>query len=384
MARVNVPLYPHQKEALSRIHNGSIVYGDVGTGKSRTSIAYYVSQDLSCDIYVITTAKKRDSKEWDNEFEPFGITNYTVDSWNNIGKYVKVSKAFFIFDEQRVVGKGSWVKSFLKITRQNLWILLTATPGDTWSDYIPVFIANGFYRNRTEFNNWHIVYKPYMKYPVIDHYVNTGILVKHRKEVLVRLEFQKTAQQIKHRVVVDYSKDLYKKVFKDRWDPYKGAPIEEVASLCYLLRKVVNSDPSRIDAVKNLLLEHEKTIIFYNFSYELSILRRIAHDLHYDIGEWNGEVHSDVPSSDKWVYLVQYRAGSEGWNCVTTNTIIFYSQSYSYKTTVQAAGRIDRLNTPFDELHYFYIRSAAPIDLAISAALRRKQTFNEKDYIGGK
>lgn len=378
-----VDLYPHQKDAISRMHNGCILVGDVGTGKSRTSIAYYQQKVKGKKkIYVITTAKKRDSKEWVDEFKPFGLKNYVVDSWNNIKKYVKVTDAFFIFDEQRVVGRGTWVKSFLKITKHNEWVLLTATPGDSWSDYIPVFIANGFYRNRSEFNTLHIVYKPYMNYPVIDRYIDQGKLVRHRREVLVMMDSVKEAKRIRHTITASYNRLLYRKIFKDRWDPYDNEPITETGKLFYLLRKAVNSDQSRIMAVEELLLKHKKTIIFYNFTYELNILRSLAGGLGYDIGEWNGEIHSEVPTSDKWVYLCQYTAAAEGWNCITTNVIIFYSQSYSYRTTVQAAGRIDRLNTPFKELHYYYIRSSAPIDLAISRALSKKQNFNETAYLG--
>lgn len=376
-----VPLYPHQQDAIKKMHNGCVLVGDVGSGKSRTSIAYYQKQNYICDIFVITTAKKRDSEEWEEEFKPFGITNYIIDSWNNIKKYVKVTGAFFIFDEQRVVGRGSWVKSFLKITKSNKWILLTATPGDTWSDYIPVFIANGFYKNRTDFNTHHVIYKAYMKYPVVDRYVDTGVLVKHRRDVLVIMDFKKKAAKVKHKVMVDYNKALYKTVFKDRWDPYDDEPITEVGKLCYLLRKVVNSDESRTEEIRKILKDFNSAIIFYNFTYELNILRGIADELQYDIGEWNGERHTPVPESDRWVYLVQYTAGSEGWNCITTNCTIFYSQSYSYRTTVQAAGRIDRLNTPFPELHYFYIKSPAPIDLAISRALSQKRNFNERMFI---
>lgn len=379
-----VELYPQQEDAVCRMHNGCILCGEVGTGKSRTAIAYYSKRvDKKKKIYVITTAKKRDSKEWEDEFKPFDIKNYIVDSWNNIKKYAKVTDAFFIFDEQRVVGRGSWVKSFLKIAKSNEWILLSATPGDTWSDYIPVFIANGFYKNRSDFSMNHIIYKPYMKYPVIDHYVSEGILNRHRREVLVAMGSVKSAVKVKRTITPDYDKKLYRTVMKDRWDPFDNEPITETGKLFYLLRKVVNSDESRIEEVRKLLKKHNKTIIFYNFTYELNILRRLANELGYDIGEWNGERHTEVPRTDNWTYLVQYTAGSEGWNCITTNTIIFYSQSYSYRTTIQAAGRIDRANTPFTELYYYYIKSSAPIDLAIARALTKKQNFNENAYLRG-
>lgn len=373
----------NQLSAIERMHNGCILVGETGSGKSRTAIGYYKRKLKGCDIYVITTAKKRDDKDWDDEFKPFGITNFHVDSWNNIKKYVDVRDSFFIFDEQRLVGCGTWVKTFYKIAKRNQWILLTATPGDVWSDYIPVFVANGFYRNKSEFSYEHITYKPYLKYPVIDHdkYRNVGELYRHKKEILIFLEVNKKTEKIKHEIKVGYDKELYKKVFKERWDPYNDEPINEPGKLCYLLRKVVNSDKSRIDAVTQLLVDNPKAIIFYNFTYELNILREIAQGLGHEVGEWNGEKHLKVPTSDRWVYLAQYTAASEGWNCITTNVTIFYSQSYSYKTTVQAAGRIDRRNTPFSDLHYYYIRSAAPIDLAIHRSLSRKRDFNERSYL---
>ncbi len=380
-----VPLYPHQKEAIEKLAPGKILVGGVGTGKSRTSLAYYISKiGEDAPLYIVTTAKKRDSMEWEDECRPFNIIPEAIDSWNNIKKYVNVQGAFFIFDEDRVVGCGAWVKAFLKITKKNKWILLTATPGDTWADYIPVFIANGFYKNRTDFHGQHTVYKPYMKYPVVDHYENVGKLLRHRAEILVMMEFEKKAVKENHIIMTDYDKQLYKKVFKDRWDPYDDEPIMETGKLFYLMRKVVNSDKSRVSEVRRLLEKHKKAIIFYNFTYELNILRALAEELKFDVGEWNGEVHSNVPTTENWVYLCQYTAASEGWNCITCNVIIFYSQSYSYKTMVQAAGRIDRLNTPFKELHYYYLKSPAPIDLAISRALSKKRNFNERAFMKGR
>jgi hypothetical protein len=407
----NVELYSHQIDAIRRMHNGCILCGGVGTGKSRTSLAYVYSCALEGnlkingygtwtpprkprDLYVITTAKKRDSFEWEREMVPFGLSTdqkicagkikVIIDSWNNIQKYKKVYGAVFIFDEQRVVGGGAWVKTFLKIARANKWILLTATPGDTWKDYIPVFIANGFYKSRTEFNTLHVAFKPFMNYPVIDHYVNEGVLLKHRRDILIVMEdMPNRAKKVNFKLICQYDKEKYKRVFKDRWDIYDDCPIEETGKLFYLLRKVVNEDSSRLAKVKQLMIENPKTIIFYNFTYELHALREIAKELKYDIGEWNGEVHSEVPASNRWVYLCQYTAAAEGWNCITTDTIIFYSQNYSYKTTAQAAGRIDRLNTPFKELHYYYLRSPAPIDLAIQKSLSQKKDFNEKIFLQG-
>lgn len=406
----NVELYPHQIDAIRRMHNGCILCGGVGTGKSRTSLAYAYLEELGGklkvngeghwtkptvqkDLYIITTAKKRDSLEWEEELLPFGLSvdpklsaghiKVVIDSWNNIQKYKKVYGAMFIFDEQRVVGKGAWVKAFLKIARANHWILLTATAGDTWQDYIPVFIANGFYKNRSDFNMQHVIFKPYMKYPVIDHYVNQSILLHHRKDIMVIMKFDKKIEKRNHSVICKYDKMKYRRIFKDRWDIYDNCPIEETGKLCYLLRRVTNEDPSRLEEVRRLMIENPKSIIFYNFTPELHLLRNIAADLGYDIGEWNGEVHSEVPTSERWVYLCQYTAAAEGWNNTTTNVIIFYSQNYSYKTMVQAAGRIDRLNTPFKELHYYYLKSHSPIDLAISRSLAQKQNFNEKVFMQG-
>ena len=396
-----ISLYDHQIEAIKKMKNGCILVGGVGTGKSRTALAYYyifvcqgkmkvngkgetVPMREPRDLYIITTAKKRDSLEWDEEVSWFNTTNVkvTIDSWNNIKKYEKVYGAFFIFDEQRVVGYGAWTKAFLNIARKNKWVLLSATPGDTWSDYIPVFIANGFYKNKTEFTRQHCVFSRFAKYPKIEQYIDQGILIRHRNDILVTMEFER--QTVPHRIMVpcEYDKMLYRTVWRDRWDPYDGGPIEETGKLFYLLRKVVNSDASRERAVIDICKEHPKVIVFYNYTYELNILRDLFKGLGFIIGEWNGEVHSDVPSGDCWAYLVQYSVGCEGWNCITTDTIIFYSQSYSYRMTAQAEGRIDRLNTTFKDLYYYKLRSRAPIDLAIYKALSQKKNFNERSFVG--
>ena len=378
--------------------NGCILCGDVGTGKSRTALAYFyekvcggnleVAGSIKApkDLYIITTAKKRDSGEWLEETVPFHFTNINIviDSWNNISKYRNVYDAFFIFDEQRVVGYGSWVKSFLKIANKNQWILLTATPGDVWSDYIPVFIANGFYKNKTEFISKHVIYSTYItKYPKIERYILIHTLVKHRNDILVLMSYNK--KTTKHRLTkfVNYDKDLYNKVVKDRWDPYDNCPIKETGKLCYLMRKVVNSDPDRINAIARIISERKKVIIFYNFTYELDMLRELLSELEIRYSEWNGERHEDIIKSDGfWAYLVQYSAGAEGWNCINTDTVIFYSLNYSYRTTVQAEGRIDRLNTPYTDLYYYYLKSKSSIDIAIENALSNKQNFNEKTFLG--
>lgn len=401
-----ISLYDYQLDAVWRMKNGCILCGGVGSGKSRTSLAYYyqeqggklgtksyVDMQNPRDLYIITTARKRDTKEWEGELVPFLLSTnpdvayyknkVVVDSWNNIGKYKDVYGAFFIFDEQRVVGSGAWVKAFLNIARKNKWILLSATPGDTWSDYIPVFVANGFYKNKTEFTREHIVYRWINKtYPKIDHYVDTGKLICHRNDILVTMDFNRVTVAHHEDVFCSYDIARYKDASKNRWDPFKDEPIINAAGLCYVWRKIVNTDESRQVALLELFEKHPKMIVFYNFDYELDILREVFSNVGCVVGEWNGHLHQPVPTSKQWVYLVQYTAGAEGWNCITTDTIVFYSQNYSYKVMQQAAGRIDRLNTKFVDLYYYHLKSRSGIDLAISRALSQKKNFNEGKYAG--
>lgn len=399
---MGVALYPHQIEAVEKLQNGSILCGGVGTGKSRTALAYYIQKVCGGkfaingkgrwepmraprDLFIITTAKKRDSLEWKKECSVFLLENedvrVTIDSWNNIKKYRDIYSCFFIFDEQRVVGSGAWVKAFLNITRKNQWILLSATPGDTWTDYIPVFVANGFYKNKTEFLKEHAVYNHYSKYPKIDRFVDTGKLNRYRRKILVTMEFKKSTIPVDIQVLCDYDKELYKAIVRERWDFYDHKPIEETGKLFYLMRRVVNSDPSRINEVIKIVLEKKRTIIFYNFTYELEALRAVLDKIGVVHSEWNGEKHEEIPKGDRWAYLVQYSAGAEGWNCIDTDTVIFFSQNYSYRMTAQASGRIDRMNTPYQKLYYYHLRSYAPIDIAIAKALKNKQNFNEKAFL---
>ena len=405
-----ISLYEHQKKAIEKIHDGCILCGGVGTGKSRTSLAYFYKEmggDLyseeykkmskPLDLYIITTAKKRNSHEWEQELIPFGMhldktrenlgnpfeyTNHIeIDSWNNIGKYKNVTGAFFIFDEQRVVGSGAWVKSFLKIAKANRWILLSATPGDTWSDYIPVFIANGFYKNKTEFNYEHVIFSRFTNYPKIDRFINTGKLVRLRNKILVDMPLER--KTIFHNKVVEcgYDKLAYKHIGADRWNIFDDAPIETASELCYTWRKLVNTDPDRIEKFKELMQKIPKAIVFYNFDYELDILKKALDEMQIEYHQWNGHKHQELPEGERWAYLVQYTAGCEGWNCITTDTIIFYSLNYSYKVMEQASGRINRLNTPFVDLYSYQLRSFAPIDNAISRALREKKKFNEGRFV---
>lgn len=340
------------------------------------------------DLYIITTARKRDTLEWDKECLIFDISrnkelntnglSLTIDSWNNISKYVNVKDAFFIFDEQKIVGSGVWVKSFLKIAKKNNWILLSATPGDTWSDFIPVFIANGYYKNRTDFNRQHVIFNRFVSYPLIERYVDVARLENHRRSVVVIMNYEnKTRQQHKY-ITVNYNRTDMDKVKKDRWNIFEDKPIENASELAYTTRKVANLDQSRIDETRSIISNTPKIIIFYNFDYELFLLRDLMIDMGVTWAEWNGHKHQPIPDNDHWVYLVQYTAGAEGWNCIETDTILFYSQNYSYKVMIQAAGRIDRLNTPFDKLTYYHLKSTAPIDIAIMRAIKSKKTFNEK------
>ena len=401
-------LRDYQLEAIGKMKNGCILNGGVGSGKSLTSLSYYYLQNGGSleflsgkdyipmpntpkDLYIITTARKRDTFEWEGELSHFLLSTHEelnkydnkviVDSWNNIQKYKDVEDAFFIFDEQRVVGSGAWVKAFLKIAKKNQWILLSATPGDTWSDYIPVFIANGFYKNKTEFMREHAVFSRFSKYPKIEKYIGTGRLIRQRREILVDMKFERETIQHHYDIYVEYDNKLYKDVMKRRWDIWSDEPITNAGGLCYALRKIVNSHESRSTKLLELFETHQKMIVFYNFDYELEILKSLYFGEGVIVAEWNGHKHEPTPTGNRWVYLVQYTAGAEGWNCITTDTIVFYSLNYSYKIMHQSAGRIDRLNTPYKDLHYYYLKSRSGIDLAIERALNDKRKFNESSFI---
>lgn len=452
-----VELYPHQEKAVSELHNGSILWGGVGTGKSLVAATYYMRKEAPKDVYVITTAKKRDSLDWDREFARYGVGRnsdatvagtLTVDSWNNIGRYREVQGAFFIFDEQRLVGSGEWSKNFLYLARRNNWILLTATPGDTWLDYIPVFVANGFYKNRTEFKREHVVYNAFTRFPKVEKYVDTGRLVRYRDYLLVEMPFERHTKRNPIEITVDYDRKLFEKVVKNRWHVYENRPLRNIAELFLVMRRVVNTDPSRLQALKSLIQTHPKLIVFYNFDFELKQLRTLTtasiktktsspiYSLEktkvnqkglktslelaalnqstsiqknttngleettkssmmnklstnannglskdFTVAEWNGHKHEDIPQTDSWVYLVQYTAGAEGWNCTSTDAVVFYSLTYSYKIWEQAHGRIDRLNTGFTDLFYYTLMSNSFIDFAIAKSLGEKRSFNEAKYM---
>lgn len=390
---IHPDLAPHQIKAVAEMSDGKILVGGVGSGKSRVGLAYYALTEGAEDLYIITTAKKRDNLDWEQEAVKFGIGKQAdatlhgklhIDSWNNIAKYVDVKNAFFIFDEQRVVGSGKWSKSFLKIARNNRWIMLSATPGDTWLDYIPVFVANGFYRNRTEFKREHVIYNSFTKFPKVERYVGVGRLIKHRNEILVSMPYAKQTTRHLNTVWCEYDEEAMLRVAHGRWNIFKEEPIRDIAELFSVMRRVVNSDPSRAQAILELLKQFDRLILFYNFNYELDIIRELCGPLwessEIAFSEWNGHKHEEIPQTSKWVYAVQYVAGSEGWNCVSTNATAFYSLPYSYKLFEQGHGRTDRMNTQYLDLYYYYFRSKADIDRAIWRSLKSKLAFQPDHF----
>lgn len=399
---MDLELGDHQKKAVDELDNGKVLRGGVGSGKTYAAIAYYFSAEAPADLIVITTAKKRDSYDWEDSAAKFGISTepgvgfggkLTVDSWNNIGKYVDVKNAFFIFDEQRAISMGAWGKAVVKIAKHNRWILLSATPGDTWLDYAPVFVANGFYRNISEFKREHVVYASYVKFPKVERYINVGRLVRLRNQILVEMPYARHTTRHIHKIKVTYDQSDMDKIVKRRWHPIENRPLKDAGEVSSVMRKVVNSDASRLDVVHSLMEKHPKLIIFYNHNPELEMLRTLGGYWTEDegngerwvatpgvtIAEWNGHKHQEIPKTDRWVYLVQYQAGAEGWNCIETNQMAFYSLTYSYRNWEQAFGRIDRLNTPFYDLHYHVLMSDAPTDLQAWDALKHKKNFNERD-----
>lgn len=426
--------------------NGCILWGGVGSGKTRVACSYYMEVEADADVFVITTARKRDSLDWEGEFAKFGVGKHlnatlggklTVDSWNNISKYTSTRGGFFIFDEQRLVGSGEWTRAFIEIAKHNRWILLTATPGDTWLDYIPVFLAHGYYKNRTQFKLEHVVYSYHSKFPKVERYQGVGKLVRLRNKLLVPMPYARHTTRNVEIVEVDYDKERFERVLKKRWHVFEERPLKDVGELFLVMRKVVNTSASRGQAVREALLNHPRLIVFYNFDYELEMLRELGESLKnsseetshssslknlekgswqkeemslsgetgsstktdvngnaaktsrpeklagFEVAEWNGHKHEEVPKSEKWLYLVQYVAGAEAWNCTETDTMLFYSLTYSYKNFEQAMGRTDRLNTPYTFLNYKILKSSAVIDNAIWKSLSNKENFNESSLLKG-
>lgn len=389
---MTVELMPHQEEVLDRLSNGKILWGGVGSGKSMVALAYYFHKDQCGDLIVITTAKKRDSLEWEADAVGFGIGierdgtvagTLTVDSWNNISKYVDRKDCFFIFDEQRLVGNGAWVKSFLKIVKNsNAWLILSATPGDTWMDYVPVFVANGYYKNITDFKRQHVVYRPFTRYPQIDRFLEVPKLERLKREVLVEMPYLSNSKRNMVDVKVGYDIETFKKASVERWNVFEDRPIRDASEWFAVCRKIVYSDRSRLEALRKLMDKHPRLIVFYNFNYELDLLRELydSYSDLYTVAEWNGHKKDAIPDCENWVYLVQYTAGAEGWNCISTDAMVFFSLNYSYKLYEQSQGRIDRLNSPFRDLYYYRFIAPVSVDYQVMKSLSEKRTFNERKW----
>lgn len=375
-----IELYPYQRKAVDRLHNGSVLCGKVGSGKSLTGLFYYMENHIDKPLYIITVAKKRNDREWHRDFEALGIDG-VVDSWNNIEKYTDVKDAFFIFDEQRAIGYGKWGMAFIHIARKNNWIMLTATPGDVWMDWMCIFIANNFYRNKTDFVDQHVEYNPYSKFPQIRRYHKTYKLERFRKYLAVPMQDFRTTNLHRKYINADFDKDLYQTVVKTRFNPYTEEPIMNASEFTQVLRRIINTSERRRIHAKQEIMTRDKVIVFYNYTYELDILKEICQELDRAYYQWNGQKHEAIPDAETWVYLVQYTAGAEGWNCITTDTILFYSLNYSYRIMEQSEGRINRVNTSFKDLYYVYLKSPASIDDAIERSIRSKKKFNERNWV---
>ena len=376
-----IQLYQHQLDALDKLKVGSVLYGDVGTGKTFTSLAFYKGNFSHLSLVVITTAKKRNDGDWEEEAELSGIPRIQVDSWNNLENYKGLQNTFFIFDEQRVVGNGKWARTFIYIARRNPWILLSGTPGDKWEDYIPIFLANGFYKNKTEFGNMHLEYSRYTKFPQVIRYHNEHLLERNRNSVLVRMEVERHTTRHRKTIWVDYDQELYNKALKERWNVFEDYPMQNISECRSVLRRLVNTHMSRIDVTRVLLDIHERLIVFYNFNYERDILIDLCNEIGRPYSQYNNRQHDPLPEGEEWLYILQYTAGAEGWNCITTDTILYFSLNDSWKITEQTEGRIDRLNTPYTDLNYIYLRSKAKLDMDIQATLNKKKKFNMNAWL---
>lgn len=407
---MTVTYRPEQIQAVRQLQNGSILAGGVGSGKTLTSLAWYLTSVCNAasfkkggslakkkvkgspTLYVITTAKKRDSLEWEEEAARLGLSTdpdcsftgsaIVVDSWNNIGKYSDREHAVFFFDEQRASGSGRWVKEFLKITRKNTWLLLSATPGDVWMDYLPVFMAHGFFRTRTEFMEDHVIFDRFAKYPKVKRYIGEAKLQRLRRSILVEMPVERHTTRERETVYCDYDRDLYKWVVKNRMDPWTEEPLRDAGGVCRILRKVVSDNDWRSEQAKRILAGNERVIVFYNYNYELDRILAVAESLGLPTAQWNGHRHDAIPAEPRWVYICQYTSAAEGWNCTSTDTVLFWSLNYSWRVTEQCEGRIDRLNTPYSRLKYYFLESDSSIDKAVRRSLSSKKVFNERAFVG--
>ena len=407
---MTVTYRPEQIQAVRQLQNGSILAGGVGSGKTLTSLAWYLTSVCNAasfkkggslakkkvkgspTLYVITTAKKRDSLEWEEEAARLGMStdpacsftgsSIVVDSWNNIGKYSDREHAVFFFDEQRASGSGRWVKEFLKITKKNTWLLLSATPGDVWMDYLPVFMAHGFFRTRTEFMEDHVIFDRFAKYPKVKRYIGEAKLQRLRRSILVEMPVERHTTRERETVYCNYDRELYKWVVKNRMDPWTEEPLRDAGGVCRILRKVVSDNDWRSEQAKRILSSNERVIVFYNYNYELDRILAVAKSLGLLTAQWNGHRHDAIPAEPRWVYICQYTSAAEGWNCTSTDTVLFWSLNYSWRVTEQCEGRIDRLNTPYSRLKYYFLESDSSIDKAVRQSLSSKKVFNERAFVG--
>lgn len=377
-----IELRPHQLETLDKLSSGSILFGGVGSGKTLTALAFWQKYYFDYKLYVITTPKKRNEGDWQEEAKWLEIEDITVDSWNNITKYSSVNtKSFFIFDEQRAIGSGKWANTFVKIARKHPWILATGTPGDGWMDYVPVFLANNFFKYRTEFYDEHVEFDRYAKFPLIKKFHNESKLNSLRDKILIKMDFERETTRDRIYVDTDYDEEVYNKIMNTRWDPVKQVPISTPAQFASVLRRTVATYFDREFHARWIMQATPRIIVFYNFNYERDILISIANKLEKYWAEYNGHHHDPIPTTDEWIYLVNYRAGAEGWNCITTDTILFYSPNYSYKAMEQSEGRIDRMNTEYKVLRYYYLRSNSSIDKKIFKTIKERKEFNESAWV---
>lgn len=375
MVSKKVELYAHQLDAVKRLHSGAVLAGKVGSGKTLAALQYYKEvYSKTLELIVITTAKKRNDGDWVTEAGLLDLEEPTVDSWNNIDSYVN-RRGFFIFDEQHASGSGKWAKKFIKIAKANKWIMLSATPGDRWIDYIPVFIANGMVKDKTTFNNEYVVYNPNTPFPQILYYRNTFELEGMRKAILVVMPDKRDTQRHRKNVITEYDRFLYDEVQKTRFNPFIKKPIKNKSEYTQIMRKLVSTSPARIFEFGDLVTRFDRSIVFYNYDYELDIITRVLKEKGINIFTYNGKHHDPSPTDGTWCYVVQYSA-AEAWNNISTNRMIFYSPNYSYKVVEQCEGRIDRINTSFKNLYYYTLVSDAPIDKAVIKANKEKKVFN--------
>lgn len=380
-----------QTQAIQDLRSGFILRGGVGSGKSRTSLAYILTSEYNGrDIYIITTAKKRDTHEWDQEAAILGWQvdgpcwdnmTLTIDSWNNTKKYKDVKNAFFIFDEQKTSGGGAWAKTFLKIAKSNGWLLLSATPGDRWMDFWPIFVANGFYKNKTEFLDQHVMFRPFTTFPQISGYKHVKKLEFLLRSISVGIDVEKHVTWHEEDVYCDYNRALYQQIVKTRCDPKTLEPYDSMTGMVWGLRRLVNGSQGRLEALERVCRDHERVIVFYTTNFELEMLGHWLNKNDILWHQYNGQVHEPIPNTRRrWVYLVNYMSGAEGWECASADTVVLFSTNYSWRTLEQCKGRIDRRNTPWDILYAYHFVSIAPIDKAIRTANHNKEMFNEQAW----